>query len=216
VRLVVWRHGQSEWNAAARFQGQTDIDLTETGRAQAAAAAVALAELRPEVIVSSDLKRAAHTAAELAALTGLEVVPDPRLRERYFGQWQGCTLAEVEARWPAEFARWRAGGPVLGCGVENLEDLGKRAAAAMREAVERAPSGTVVVATHGAAAREGCTALLGWPEHVGRTLATLDNCHWAELNVDPVRGWVLRRYNVGAGEGDAAKAPAPAPAEADA
>jgi probable phosphoglycerate mutase len=198
VSLVVWRHGESEWNAVARFQGQTDTNLTAVGRQQAAAAAAQLVALGPVAIVSSDLRRAADTAAELATVTGLEVVPDPRLRERYFGEWQGMTLTEIEARWPAEFARWRAGEPVIGCDVEGLEELGKRTAAALREAVERGSEGTVVVVTHGAAAREGCGVLLGWPEHVRRTLATLGNCHWTELSVDPVRGWVLRAHNIGA------------------
>jgi len=199
ARLIVWRHGESEWNAVARFQGQTDTDLTALGRQQAAVAAAQLSKLEPVAIVSSDLRRAADTAAALAASTGLEVVLDPRLRERHFGQWQGKTLSEIEATWPTEFAGWRVGEPVLGCGVEHLEDLGKRTAAALREAADRAPGSTVVVVTHGAAAREGCGALLGWPDHVRRTLATLRNCRWTELRTDPVRGWVLHAHNVGSG-----------------
>jgi len=195
TRLIVWRHGLTEWNATSRFQGQTDVELTDVGREQAAAAATKLAGYQPDVIVSSDLRRAADTAAALAALTGVEVELDSRLRERFFGEWQSLLRDEIEVRWPAEFARWRAGEASLGCGIEDMEDLRKRVAAGLREAAERAPDGTVVAVTHGAAAREGCTALLGWPEPVGRTLGILGNCRWTELRADPVRGWVLWAHN---------------------
>ena len=95
TRLIVWRHGNTDWNAGNRVQGQTDIPLNELGREQAAAAAAMLAALKPDAIVASDLQRAARTAAALAALTGLPVRTDARLRERYFGQWQGLTMTEV-------------------------------------------------------------------------------------------------------------------------
>jgi glucosyl-3-phosphoglycerate phosphatase len=77
---VLWRHGQTIWNAESRFQGQTDIPLDDTGEAQAAGAASRLATLRPDAIFSSDLTRAASTAAPLARLTGLAVTLDKDLR----------------------------------------------------------------------------------------------------------------------------------------
>ena len=89
TRLLPWRHGETEWNAAGRVQGQLDPELSDVGRAQAAVAAPRLAEQRPDAIVASDLRRAADTAAVLAALTGLEVTLDARLRERFHGEWQG-------------------------------------------------------------------------------------------------------------------------------
>jgi len=73
---VLWRHGQTVWNAERRFQGQSDIPLDETGYAQADRAARLLSGLGPDLIVSSDLSRAASTAAALARLTGLEVTLD--------------------------------------------------------------------------------------------------------------------------------------------
>ncbi|HET8657626.1 MAG TPA: histidine phosphatase family protein [Micromonosporaceae bacterium] len=196
TRLIVWRHGQTEWNATDRVQGQHDVPLSPFGREQAAAAAAHLAHQRPVMIVASDLRRAADTAAALAEVTGLPVATDPRLRERHFGEWQGLTLAEVGRRWPAELGRWRAGDPSPGCAIEHLDELAKRAAAALREAAERSPGGTVVVATHGGAARQGCAGLLGWPAGVTRTLGGLSNCHWTELRDDPVRGWQLWGHNL--------------------
>jgi glucosyl-3-phosphoglycerate phosphatase len=198
TRLVVWRHGNTDWNAGNRVQGQTDVPLNESGRRQAVEAAELLVRLRPAAAVASDLRRAADTAAALAALAGLPVRPDPRLRERYFGDWQGLTMAEVSERYPAEHARWTHGEDVVGAGVETLDELGKRVSEALQDAAALAPpGGTVVVATHGAAARQGVGHLLGWPPAQLRTLRALQNCHWVELTHADGRGWQLAAYNVG-------------------
>lgn len=197
TRLVVWRHGNTDWNASGRVQGQTDISLNDLGQEQAHAAARLLAGLRPDAIVASDLRRAADTAAALAALTSLPVRTDVRLRERYFGRWQGLQLTEAAERYPNEYARWRAGDPDPGAGIETLDDLGKRLGSALQEAADTVPGGTVVVATHGGAARQGIGQLLGWEPAVLRTVDSLRNCHWTELWHDDVRGWHLRAHNVG-------------------
>ncbi|ROT27070.1 histidine phosphatase family protein [Micromonospora sp. HM5-17] len=197
TRLIVWRHGNTDWNAANRVQGQLDVPLNDLGREQAAAAAPLLAALRPDAIVASDLSRAVDTAAALAALTGLPVRTDPRLRERYYGQWQGLTMTEVARRFPTEHARWRAGDPDPGCAVESLDELGKRVGTALQEAADAVPGGTIVVATHGGGARQGCGYLLGWDSVVLRAVGSLNNCHWTELRHDEVRGWQLRGHNVG-------------------
>lgn len=97
-RVILWRHGQTAWNVERRFQGTTDVELTETGVAQARRAARLLASLQPDAIVSSDLSRAANTAAELVALTGLQVTHDEALRETYAGLWQGLTHDEIIMR----------------------------------------------------------------------------------------------------------------------
>jgi probable phosphoglycerate mutase len=198
TRLIIWRHGNTDWNAGHRVQGQTDVPLNDLGRQQAADAAELLVKFRPDVIVSSDLRRAADTAAALGVLTGCKVEHDKRLRERYFGAWQGLTMAEVAETRPDEHARWQAGEAEVGGGVETLDDLGKRVAEAFLAAADLAPpGGTVVVATHGAAARQGIGHLLGWRQEQLRTLRALQNCHWVELTHDQVRGWQVASYNVG-------------------
>ncbi|GIG92796.1 histidine phosphatase family protein [Plantactinospora endophytica] len=197
TRLIVWRHGNTDWNAANRVQGQLDVPLNDLGREQAAEAAPLLAALRPDAIVASDLRRAADTAAALAAVTGLPVRTDARLRERYYGQWQGLLMTEVAQRFPAEYTRWRAGDPDPGSEVESLDDLGKRVGTALQEAADAAPGGTVVVATHGGGARQGCGYLIGWDATVLRSVGPLNNCHWTDLRHDEVRGWQLRGHNVG-------------------
>ncbi|MEV4847073.1 histidine phosphatase family protein [Micromonospora matsumotoense] len=197
TRLIVWRHGNTDWNAAGRVQGQVDVPLNELGRDQARTAAPLLAALRPDVVVASDLRRAADTAAALAQLTGQPVRPDTRLRERHFGQWQGLALTDAAARFPTEHARWRAGDPDPGAGIESLDDLGKRVGEALLAAAELADGGTVVVATHGGAARQGVGHLLDWDHSVLRSVGSLANCHWTELRHNDVRGWHLRAHNVG-------------------
>ncbi|MGI5215619.1 histidine phosphatase family protein [Plantactinospora sp. CA-290183] len=197
TRLIVWRHGNTDWNAVNRVQGQLDVPLNDLGREQAASAAPLLAALRPDAVVASDLRRAADTASALVAVTGLPVRTDPRLRERFYGEWQGLTMTEVAQRFPTEHARWRAGEPDPGCSVESLEELGKRVGTALQEAADSASGGTIVVATHGGGARQGCGYLLGWDSTVLRSVGPLNNCHWTDLRYDEVRGWQLRGHNVG-------------------
>ena len=97
TRLIIWRHGRTEWNATDRVQGHSDVDLDVVGVAQAAESAARIAAHGPDLIVSSDLRRAARTAAVLASITGRTVDYDNRLRERHYGPWQGLRLVEIDA-----------------------------------------------------------------------------------------------------------------------
>lgn len=195
-RLIIWRHGRTEWNANRRVQGHADVPLDEVGIAQAADAAVRVAERRPTAIISSDLRRAAMTAQPLAGLTGLPIAFDARLRERHFGPWQGLTDVEIRERYPEDFARWVSEG-ITHPEIETIDDLTKRVAAAFRDAVDQIGSdGVAVLATHGGSARVGIASILGWPEAVWRTLGGLHNCHWAELSHSVTRGWQLTGFNV--------------------
>ena len=197
TRLIVWRHGRTEWNFTGRFQGQTDVDLDDIGVEQTEASAPRLAAYRPDVIVSSDLRRAARTAEALAALTGLPVDLDKRLRERDFGPWQGLTRQEIRERFPEDLARWHAGEPIENPAVETIDDMAKRVCAAFRDVAERVGvDGTAVVVTHGGAARAGCACVLDWPRAVWHTLGVLGNCHLTELRHTAGRGWLLHAHNV--------------------
>jgi probable phosphoglycerate mutase len=197
TRLILWRHGQTAWNAERRIQGQHDAKLDDTGRAQARAAAQRLAARRPDAIVSSDLSRAFDTAAELAALTGVTPTVDVRLRERGFGTWETLLASEIEERWPDGWARWLRGEPIDEAGVERIEDMTKRVGEALLDLAERHPGETVVVATHGGVVRHGIEAVLEWPVPVVYSVAALTNCHWSELRHHPARGWHLYSHNVG-------------------
>jgi probable phosphoglycerate mutase len=196
--LVVWRHGQTVWNATSRLQGQEDVALDETGREQAAQAAGRVAERwSPGCIISSDLLRAQQTAAPLSDLTGVTVELDPRLRERHFGPWQGLTAAQIQQRYPEDYVRWRAD-TITHPGIETVTEMAERVGAAFREAARRAEDTVAVLVTHTGSARVGCGVLLGWPQSLWRTVSGLHNCKWAELHYSPDRGgWQLRSHNAG-------------------
>jgi probable phosphoglycerate mutase len=194
-RLLLWRHGRTEWNASGRFQGQQDPPLDEEGRNQAARAAPHLlaAGLSADdtVVVSSDLSRAAETAATLAALVGVPLRLDARLREHGIGCWEGLTRDEVAVRYPEQYADWLAGRPVQGRGGEDPTEVGARALAALADLPE---TRTAVVVTHGGTSGRLLEGLLGLgPEH-RRAFGPLGNCAWSEL-VQQGSRWRLLRHN---------------------
>jgi broad specificity phosphatase PhoE len=197
TRLILWRHGRTEWNLIGRFQGQLDVDLDEVGVAQAEEAAHRVAAYEPDIIVASDLRRTARTAEPLAALVGKEVAHDVRLRERYFGTWQGLTMAEVREKFPDDAERWARNEPILEHSIEPFGDVVERVTLALRDAAARVgEGGTAVVVIHGAAARAGCAGLLGWPEGMWSTLGVLGNCHVTELRHSLTLGWQLGAHNI--------------------
>ncbi len=191
MRLVLWRHGQTAWNAERRFQGQSDIALDDTGRAQAERAARLLAGLRPDLIVSSDLSRAASTAAPLARLTGLDMVLDKDLRERHGGCWEGLTDTEIRARYPAEHASWNPPD-----GEPTLVVANRVAGALQRISAAVHNGGLAVVVSHGAALRLGMSRLLGMPQEIFGALGPLSNCSWSVLGLRYGR-WRLLEHNAG-------------------
>ncbi len=165
-RVILWRHGQTSWNVERRFQGTTDVELTGTGVAQARRAAQLLVHLKPDAIVASDLARAANTAAELAALTGLDVTLEEGLRETYAGVWQGLTHDEIIVRHGEEYAAWKRGEPVRRGGGELETEVADRAApVVLRHAEKLAEDGTLVVVSHGGTIRTTIGRLLGLEPH---------------------------------------------------
>jgi broad specificity phosphatase PhoE len=194
-RLLVWRHGRTEWNAHGRFQGQLDPPLDDEGRAQAARTAPHLAAVlhgQDVVLVSSDLQRAVDTAGPLAALLGVPVQVDERLREHGLGSWEGLTRDEVAERHPGQYADWLAGRPVPGRGGEAQADVAARALAAV---AELPPAATAVLVTHGGTAGRLVEALLGLGLEHKRIFGPLGNCHWSELAFQ-ASGWRLMRHNL--------------------
>ncbi|MGC1804929.1 MAG: glucosyl-3-phosphoglycerate phosphatase, partial [Mycobacterium sp.] len=122
-RLVMLRHGQTEFNLSSRMQGQLDTELTELGRAQAVAAAAALAKDQPLLVVSSDLRRAYDTAIALQERIGIPVRADERLRETHLGDWQGMTHAEIDAVAPGARLAWREDATWAPHGGESRVDV---------------------------------------------------------------------------------------------
>ena len=150
TKLVLIRHGETAWNAEHRIQGQLDIPLSPLGILQSARLAECLSNEPIDAVYSSELSRAWLTAAPLAARLGLDVIAEPRLRERSFGVFEGLTLVEIAARYPAEFAQWRARDLAWRPeGGENGQQLIDRVLAAATDIAARHAGRTVVLVSHG-------------------------------------------------------------------
>lgn len=198
--LLLLRHGQTAWNLERRIQGHTDSHLDETGHAQARAAAKEIATLRPDRIWTSDLSRAAETAAYVGEACGLEPVPDPRLREYLLGERQGMTHDDYAAAHPEEFDAFRGGRFDVVPGAEQTAEVAERMTAVLTDLrAVTAPGSLSVAVSHGAALKVAIAACLGWDLSEALTLGVLGNCCWAVLAESPTTGrFRLAAYNVAA------------------
>jgi glucosyl-3-phosphoglycerate phosphatase len=178
-RIVIWRHGQTDWNKINRFQGHSDIALNEVGKVQVTRAAQVLAGMNPTQIIASDLGRAKETAQALADLTGLGFSSHESLRETNGGLWEGKTGSQNRAEDFHNFIRWidRAVGEIL-------------------KALEGKTEQLLVVATHGGTARCVLGELLQLPLSHWGVLGGLSNASWSVLQRNP-RQWNLVEHNAG-------------------
>ena len=150
TRIIAIRHGETDWNAAARIQGHTDIALNARGLEQASRAAAALADEPVAAVYASDLQRAWQTADAIAARHALPVHRDASLRERHFGAFEGHSFASLEPRYPDLCSRWRHRDPEFAApGGETLRDFAARAQAALLRIAARHPGELIVVVAHG-------------------------------------------------------------------
>jgi alpha-ribazole phosphatase len=176
TRITLIRHGETLWNADGRFQGQQDIPLNETGRAQARITAEACTPLPFTAIYTSDLSRAWETAELIAAPHHLTPIRDARLREASFGEWEGCSLPEIAARWPEIVAAWRLDSlRTRPPGGETLEAVQARVADLLTVLVERHPDEEIAVVAHGGSVRAMIVQALGGDLTIFRRMR-LDNC----------------------------------------
>ncbi|MGH3936840.1 MAG: histidine phosphatase family protein [Pseudonocardiaceae bacterium] len=195
-QLVLWRHGETDYNAALRMQGQLDSQLTATGLGQAQRAARLLAELEPDVLVTSDLSRAGDTAAVLAAEMGMPLRVDKRLRETNLGTWQGLTHAEVEMLWPGGIHTWRGNPEWAPPGGETRVEVAGRAAHVVSE-LDAGGHESAVLCTHGGLIAGLTPLLLGLPVPAWSAFGGISNCHWTVL-LRRGCGWRLFSYNTAA------------------
>ncbi|TQF73429.1 histidine phosphatase family protein [Rhodococcus spelaei] len=184
-RLILLRHGQTEYNADDRMQGQLDTDLSELGRVQAKSAARALADREPVALISSDLRRALDTATALGEHTGLTVARDERLRETHLGQWQGLTHTQVDERDPGARAAWRADARWAPPGGESRIDVARRSTPVVAELVaarEQWGEDPIVLVAHGGLIAALTAALLDLPVERWPVLGGLGNTSWVQLS----------------------------------
>jgi probable phosphoglycerate mutase len=150
ARVLAIRHGETTWNVDTRIQGQLDIGLNDTGRWQAGRLAQALAGEPISAIYASDLGRAFETAQHVGRATGVAVIPEPGLRERHFGEFQGKTFAEIEIALPEQARLWRTRDPRFApAGGESLLQLRERVVATAEALAARHAGEQIVLVGHG-------------------------------------------------------------------
>ncbi|KMS87526.1 histidine phosphatase family protein [Prauserella rugosa] len=196
-RIVLWRHGETDYNAAGRMQGHLDSALTEVGWNQARFAAPALARFEPELVIASDLRRATDTATVLTEAIGVPLRLDKRLRETHLGEWQGMTGPEVDAQAPGERERWRQDATWAPPGGESRIDVAERAAEVVGDLLrDEYDYGTVLLAAHGGLILALTAHLVDLPVALWPSLGGIGNCHWVDLRWRDGR-WRLHAYNAG-------------------
>jgi len=194
TRLILVRHGETDWNAESRLQGHQSTPLNERGRQEAELLARRLPEEQPHNLYSSDLARAMQTAEIIAAEIGLEIVATPKLREISLGRWEGKTFEEVQAESPAAFDAW-ARGDFRGTppGGESVAQLRERVIAFLGEVLEKHPSQTSVLVTHGGPCKCAIAHTLGIStDGVSRYAADNASIHIIEIGL---YGWRLTALN---------------------
>lgn len=196
--LILWRHGETEYNIAGRMQGHIDSELTDAGRRQARFGAAALRRFDPELIIASDLRRATDTATVLGEEIGVPVQLDKRLRETHLGQWQGATAVEVARDSPAEHERWRVDPMFAPPGGESRFDVAERSTEVVADLLRQGTEcpETVLLAAHGGVITALTARLVGFEPESWAALGGIDNCHWVQL-ARSVDRWRLRVYNAG-------------------
>ena len=153
--LLLVRHGETDWNADGRLQGQTDRPLSDFGRRQARELAEELAGEELDAVYASDLSRARETAEIVGERLGLPVALDPDLREKDWGTWEGLSSVERDR---VDFVG------------ESTEEHAERMLRALRRIADRHPGGRVLVVTHGGSMRRVQTAALGM------AMPVVENC----------------------------------------
>jgi len=150
TRLILIRHGETDWNVEGRWQGQIDVPLNENGKSHANRLVVDLAEAGIDAIYSSDLSRALETARPFAEALELPVRTDKRLREINQGEWQGLLVTDIQARY-AELFRDRIANPhtVAPPGGETVAQVEERVYQSLEDILQRHPDETVAIVAHG-------------------------------------------------------------------
>lgn len=150
TRLILVRHGETEWNRVERFRGRADVSLNPTGLAQAEATARRIrAGWQVTAVYCSPLSRAAATARAIAALFRLAATPIQDLIDIDYGEWQGKSPEEVRSLWPDLLSAWYEKPHTVRIpGGESLEDIRTRSGRAVRQIAAQHREGSVVVVAH--------------------------------------------------------------------
>ena len=181
MKLILARHGQTEWNTRFCVQGRTDIPLNDVGRAQAQALAARLGCMKIEAVYASPLQRARDSARYIADSQGCPLIVDERLIERDFGAWEGVIMPELAKPQPALWDVWVKTPEIcIVPGAETVGQVNERSLAFAAEALARHPNGNIVAISHANPVKLIlCHYLQASPNcmHKIRT----DNCSYSEI-----------------------------------
>ncbi|MGQ9558206.1 MAG: alpha-ribazole phosphatase [Desulfurispora sp.] len=154
-RVYLVRHGETVWNKDRRFQGHTDIALSERGMEQARALSLRLSKQKIAAVYASDLQRALQTAEVLARPHALPVQACPELRELHFGHWEGLTFHEMQEGYPAELKAWWNSplDTAVPGSQETLRSMAGRVSGIVSQLVKRHLGNSILVVCHGGPVR---------------------------------------------------------------
>ena len=187
-KLIMLRHGQTEYNASGRMQGQMDTKLSDVGIRQAEAVARYMKGVNIGYVVSSDLSRAAETARIVASSRGLPVHLDTRLRETNLGDWQGQSREDVDRDYPGARAQWRHNALWAPPGGESRIEVARRARDVINELMLAHPGwddGAVLLVAHGGTIGSLTSDLLELSVEQHHMFTGLKNTNWARLTARP-------------------------------
>jgi len=194
TRMILIRHGETDWNKEGRIQGHMPTHLNEQGRREARLLAPRIADERPQNLYSSDLPRALETAQPIAEATGLEIVSSERLREAYFGLWEGKSFKEVQSGSPGEFANWvESDFHKAPPGGESAAELRERIIAFLADVAEKHANQTTVIVTHGGPCKYAVAHVLGISP-TGMYRYAIDNSSFTTIEIGAA-GWRLVTLN---------------------
>lgn len=164
TKVIFVRHGQTEWNVTGRYQGQSDVQLTEEGRQQAQKLAANFPVDEIDAIYASDLNRAMVTAEAIGQRFGLAVQPEAAFRELSFGDWEGLTYQQIVENWEDAMANFLQHPDIMEIpGGESFPEVQRRATTRLNELIKKHDGQTIVVVAHGAVLRTMLTAALHMP-----------------------------------------------------
>jgi alpha-ribazole phosphatase len=164
MRLILTRHGETEWNLLRKTQGRTDTALTETGLKQAEAIAKRLTDIPYDCVYTSPLSRARDTAHILAQKRSVPVINEPALIEMAFGEWEGMTFERIGEAYPEQFELWSHTPNACQIpGGEPFPELLARCEAYLKRILERHEGFTVVAVSHSVPTKVIAALCLGVP-----------------------------------------------------
>ncbi len=194
LRLYLVRHGETAWNVQRRYQGQSDLPLSDVGVEQAEALACRLADEKFDAIYASDLKRAWETANAIAEKSGLAVISEPRLREMNFGIIEGLTFDEAQTRYPKVMAAWLKNYNQPPPDGEPLNIVSARVLSLLDDLQKKHADQTICLVAHGGPLSEIIRLVLELPAERRWSFA-MDNASLSELILGENGHPVLKRLN---------------------